>query len=189
MEVRRQLFVFAYRNAFVLHHPFVTAERAVQAPVDEHAKLRFVPPLHAPLAIFDRGSCRRTVVCRPLLPQGKISFGRRSRECACGSTHQSQIVSSVHLLCPSVPRTRRLDVMERSQRSINQPDSELNLPRRCTLGEAADFAYACVESIAALVQRKVPVCRLAPVLNIEDVERLDPELHLEPLRERNALEH
>ena len=46
-----ELLVFGHRNAFVFHGPFVAPERAVQAPVDEHAEARFVPPLHAAFAI------------------------------------------------------------------------------------------------------------------------------------------
>ena len=49
----RQPLVFADRNAFVLHYPLVTTERAVKAPVNEHSELRFVPPFHAALAVFD----------------------------------------------------------------------------------------------------------------------------------------
>jgi hypothetical protein len=44
------LFVFRHRNAFLFHRPFVAAEGAVQAPVDEHAEAGFMPPLHAGLA-------------------------------------------------------------------------------------------------------------------------------------------
>ena len=44
------LLVFRHRNTFLFHRPFVTAEGAVQAPVDEHAEAGFMPPLHAGLA-------------------------------------------------------------------------------------------------------------------------------------------
>ena len=77
LEIRRQLLVFTDRDAFVFHHPFVTAERAVEAPVNKHAKLRFVPPLHAARAIFDRRSCRRAVIHRTrLLAQCNICHVR-----------------------------------------------------------------------------------------------------------------
>src|SRR5690349_23884304 len=42
-----KLLVFGDGNAFVFHHPFVSAENTVQAPVNEHAEAGFVPPLHA----------------------------------------------------------------------------------------------------------------------------------------------
>src|SRR5262249_19221180 len=53
-EVWGELLVLTDRDAFVLHHPLVATERAVKSPVNEHAELRFMPPLHAPLAIFER---------------------------------------------------------------------------------------------------------------------------------------
>src|SRR6266478_1160997 len=61
LEALGELLVFGYGNAFVFHHPFVAAEHAVQAPMDEHAKSRFVPPLHAASAVgvFRGGAFRR----------------------------------------------------------------------------------------------------------------------------------
>ncbi len=58
LEALGELLVFGYGNAFVFHHPFVAAEHAVQAPMDEHAKSRFVPPLHAasPVGVFRGGA-------------------------------------------------------------------------------------------------------------------------------------
>src|SRR5260370_40386825 len=62
-----ELFVIRYRNGLIFHHPFVTADDAVESPVDEHPETRFVPPFHAALAILIGGrmrsrlcsSCRR----------------------------------------------------------------------------------------------------------------------------------
>src|SRR5258708_33306425 len=69
LETFGEWLVIAYGNALVFHHPFVAAEHAVQAPVDEHAESRLVPPLHAAravsafpraafLCLLLRGSCR-----------------------------------------------------------------------------------------------------------------------------------
>src|SRR5258708_27366501 len=44
LETFGEWLVIAYGNALVFHHPFVAAEHAVQAPVDEHAESRFLPP-------------------------------------------------------------------------------------------------------------------------------------------------
>ena len=55
IEALRQFLIFGGWNPFHLHHPFVTAQNAVQAPVNEHTELRFVPPLHAALAVGDDG--------------------------------------------------------------------------------------------------------------------------------------
>src|SRR6267154_5613347 len=51
LESLGELLVIGDGNAFVLHDPFVTAEHAVQAPMNEHAEARFVPPLHAASAV------------------------------------------------------------------------------------------------------------------------------------------
>ncbi len=42
-----QLLVLRDRDALAVHHPLVAAELRVQAPVDEHAEPRLVPPAHA----------------------------------------------------------------------------------------------------------------------------------------------
>ena len=97
-ELRRQLFILGHGNAFVLHHPLVTAKRAVESPVNEHAELRFVPPLHPSLAIFDGGGRGRPGIGRfGLLAKHQISL-TCSRQRAGRSTHQRQVVSSVHFI-------------------------------------------------------------------------------------------
>src|SRR5580704_4629327 len=45
LELLREFFVFGNGDALVLHNPFVAPENAVQAPMNKHAELSFVPPL------------------------------------------------------------------------------------------------------------------------------------------------
>src|SRR5437868_12212867 len=89
LETVGVLLVLLCRNAFVFHHPLVTSERAVQTPVNEHAELRFAPPLHAARAIFDGGGRGRSRV-------GRADVLRLNCKSACGCTHQGQVVSPVH---------------------------------------------------------------------------------------------
>ena len=56
IELLGQLLVFGDGNAFFLHGPFVAAQHAIQAEVNEHSEARLMPPFHAAVAIFDRGS-------------------------------------------------------------------------------------------------------------------------------------
>ena len=42
-----QLLVLRDGDALAVHHPLVAAELRVEAPVDEHAEARLVPPAHA----------------------------------------------------------------------------------------------------------------------------------------------
>jgi acetyl esterase/lipase len=51
LEAFGELLVLGDGDAFVLHHPLVAPEHAVEAPVDEHAEAGFVPPLHAGFAV------------------------------------------------------------------------------------------------------------------------------------------
>src|SRR6267142_4079908 len=51
LEAFGELLIVGYGDGFVFHDPFVTAEHAVQTPMDEHAEARFVPPLHAASAV------------------------------------------------------------------------------------------------------------------------------------------
>src|SRR5262249_48357915 len=50
-EVLCQQLILSDGNAFVLHRPFMLADPAVKAPVDEHSEARLMPPLHAPRAV------------------------------------------------------------------------------------------------------------------------------------------
>src|SRR5713101_6413235 len=59
LEALGELLIVGYGNAFVLHHPLVATEHAVQTPMDEHAEARFVPPLHAAGAV---GILRRGIL-------------------------------------------------------------------------------------------------------------------------------
>ena len=52
IELFGELLIFSNRNAFFFHGPFVTAEDAVKAEVNEHTEARFVPPLQTACAIF-----------------------------------------------------------------------------------------------------------------------------------------
>ena len=58
LEVSRQNLVLRDGNALRFHHPLLMADDAVQAPVDKHPELRFVPPAHALRArVFLRLQC------------------------------------------------------------------------------------------------------------------------------------
>ena len=93
LELRCERHVLVDRYGLVLHRPLMTRASAVQAPMDEHAKLRRMPPLHALLAI---GSDRRRLshlflgiehVCRGLscgyLLRGRWCCGLCAKRCGC----------------------------------------------------------------------------------------------------------
>src|SRR5678815_549080 len=89
--------VFLRRDSFVFHHPLVTTKRAVEAPVNEHAKLRFMPPLHPAGAIRNSRGGRRTGINGPrLLRRDKLEL-RSSGNTASRSAHNGKVVSSIHL--------------------------------------------------------------------------------------------
>jgi hypothetical protein len=52
----------------------VTTKRAVEAPMDEQAKLRFMPPLHSARAIRNGRSCRRTDRRTRLCAETRLRF-------------------------------------------------------------------------------------------------------------------
>src|SRR2546428_1128392 len=171
LELRRQLFIFGDGNAFILHHPLVTPERAVEAPVNEHAELRFVPPFHAPLAIFDRRGRRRARVGRSgLLTKHQITL-RGSGQSTGRGTHQRQVVSSVHSYFPFLE---------------GQPQSKLVLPRRLALRETRNLSDTGSYSSPAGIYGHVR--GTFPRLDVENVEGLNPKLQLEAFTERYGLE-
>src|SRR5436190_21976672 len=87
-EVGGEFLVLADRNAFVLHHPLVPAERAVESPMNKHSELGFMPPLHAALSILYGRSRRGATVGWLLLAQSKFGMtGGRQR--SRGRTHKS----------------------------------------------------------------------------------------------------
>ena len=46
IELRRQLFVLADGDAFVVHNPFAMANQRIDSPVNKHAKARIAEPLY-----------------------------------------------------------------------------------------------------------------------------------------------
>ena len=56
-----QALILGNRNAFFFHGPFVPAEDAVQAEMNEHSEASFVPPLHPPITIFNSGRSRAAI--------------------------------------------------------------------------------------------------------------------------------
>ena len=53
LELIRELFILADRDALILHHPLVATKHTVESPVNEHAELGLVPPLHPARAVGD----------------------------------------------------------------------------------------------------------------------------------------
>ena len=75
LELLGEGLVFGNRDAFVFHHPFVAGQKAIKAPMNEHAESGFMPPFHAPNAIgFFGGWCVQLRGRR--LGAGKCRFPR-----------------------------------------------------------------------------------------------------------------
>src|SRR5207249_3939507 len=47
IKALRERRIFGHRDPFVLHDPLVTAQHAIEAPMDEHAEFGLMPPFHA----------------------------------------------------------------------------------------------------------------------------------------------
>ena len=68
VEALGELHVLGKRNRLLLQHPLAAAQHAVQAPVNEHAELSLMPPLHAAFAVRIAGQ-------RPRLGGGGLGRG------------------------------------------------------------------------------------------------------------------
>src|ERR1700675_2772155 len=93
LKALRQQLVFAHRDAFFLHDPFMAAQYAIQSPVNEHAEARFMPPLHATNAIgvLRVRSGLRLCRWRSGLSKRSVSPGGSTEREECGASGEKQI--------------------------------------------------------------------------------------------------